>query len=215
MKISTLGATITTLTTAMLLAPMVQADEIKGSAKADFAADELIVPCVAIEGHSAAADGTYFDLIFDRRGKSFNYELKFGEPEDPAVCEELANYAIFIDEDADDDEGEPEDDIFATCEVVVVEEEQTRSSISIQAKNLEAGDYYTVVTSGVNTMQSEDITTADDELETAFDSDEEAVGAGAIAIEAAFINDKEVTAEVVDAATDEVVLSETVSCIAS
>ena len=114
-----------------------------------------------------------FDLIFDRRGKSFNYELKFGEVEDSAVCEDIANYALFVDDDADDTEGDPEDNIFASCEVTHVAQEQTAASISLKAKELEAGDYYAVVSSGDNTLTAESKTIEEDEVESEEEEEEE------------------------------------------
>lgn len=233
----------------LLLAQAAQADRVKGGAKADFSNDELQVPCVQIEGYSAGADGQFFDIVLKRRGKSFNYELSFAEPEDAAVCEELANYAVFIDDDpeddaaddsnddaddVDDDSGDDSDDVadddssdddsssddgedvanlFASCEVRHVEGEQLRSKVKVKAKDLAAGDYYAVITSGENTLQSETVTINDDEVEFEFDSDADDVLEGAEAIEASFIVDKSVTAEVADAATDEVLLTETVSCL--
>lgn len=208
MKTTLMSAAVTAAM--IMLSQTAQADSVKGGAKADFAADELIVPCVAIEGYSEAADGTYFDIIFDRRGKSLNYEIKFAEPEDAAMCEELANYAVFIDDDADDDDAE--DSIFASCAVTHEMEVQTEAGIKLKAKDLEAGDYYAVVTSGENTLTSETKTVEGDEVEFEFSSDDSDVGEGAEAIEAGFIVDKSVTAELF-AADDTLVLSETVSCI--
>lgn len=218
MKTTLLSAAVTSAV--LMLAQAAQADDIKGGAKADFASDELVVPCVAIEGYSGAPDGTYFDLVFDRRGKSFNYELKFAEPEDAAVCDAIANYALFIDEDADDEDDSDDDgsdgdatDLFASCEVRHVEGEQTRSKISVKAKDLEAGDYYAIVMSGDNTITSETVTIEDDEVELEFDSDADDVEEGAEAIEAGFIVDKEVTAELYAAADDSLLFTETVSCL--
>ncbi len=64
-------------TATMMMSQAAQADRVKGSAKADFQNDELQVPCVQIEGFSDAADGQFFDIILQRRGNSFNYELVF------------------------------------------------------------------------------------------------------------------------------------------
>lgn len=238
---------LTVAATAIVMSQAALADRVKGSAKADFKNDELQVPCVQIEGYSAAADGQFFDIVLKRRGQSFNYELAFAEPEDASVCEELANYAVFIDDDpveeasgdsnddtasddnGSDDEGASDDDgddssggdddatdvanLFASCEVRHVSGEQTRSKIKVKAKDLTAGDYYAVITSGDNSLQSETRTISDDELEIEFDSDADDVLEGSEAIEAGFIVDKTVTADLVDAGTEETVLSETVSCL--
>jgi len=218
MKTTLLSAAVTA--SVLMLAQGAQADDIKGGAKADFASDELIVPCVAIEGYSGAPDGTYFDLVFDRRGKSFNYELKFAEPEDASVCEAINNFALFIDEDEDDEDDSDDDgsdgdatNLFASCEVRHVEGEQTRSTISVKAKDLAAGDYYAIVMSGDNTTTSETASITDDEVEFEFDSESDDVEAGAEAIEADFIVDKEVNAEFYTAAGDELLFTETVSCL--
>jgi len=222
---------------AFLLSHPTYADSVKGSAKADFNNDELIVPCVQIEGYSDAADGTYFDLIFDRRGNSFNYELKFGEIEDAAVCEEIANYAVFIDDDpeddvdeddeddddsSDDDDSDSDDDsddatdvanLFASCEVRHESEEQTRSRIKVKARDLVDGEYYAIVSSGDNVAQSEPVGLDDDEVEIEFDSDADDVLEGATEIDASFIVGESVTADIVDAGTDKTILTETVSCL--
>jgi hypothetical protein len=230
----------------IMMSQTAQADRVKGSARADFANDELIVPCVVINGLGGAADGQYFDIILDRRGNSFNYELSFAEPEDTAICEELANYAIFIDDDeeesdedesddddsddvadddSDDDDSDDSDDddsnddsedvanLFPSCEVRHEEAEQVRSKVKVKAKDLIPGDYYAIVTSGENSIQSEARSISDDEVEFEFDSDADDVLEGAEAIEVDFIQEETVTAELVDAATDEVLLTETVSCL--
>jgi hypothetical protein len=217
---------------AIMMSQTALADRVKGSARADFASGELVVPCVVIDGFDDSADGQYFDIILDRRGNSFNYELSFAEPEDTAICEELANYAIFIDDDeeesdddADDDDSDDSDDddsdddsedvanLFASCEVRHEEAELVRSKVKVKAKDLIAGDYYAIVTSGDNSIQSETRSISDDEVEFEFDSDADDVLEGAEAIEAGFIQGESVTAELVDAATDDVLLSETVSCL--
>lgn len=67
---------------AVMISQTALADRVKGSARADFANGELLVPCVVIDGLGDSADGQYFDIILDQRGNSFNYELIFAEPED-------------------------------------------------------------------------------------------------------------------------------------
>lgn len=233
MKKSLLSAAIAAAS--IILSQAAHADRVKGSAKADFSNDEMQVPCVQIQGYSDAADGQFFDIVLTRRGNSFNYELTFAEPEDAAICEELANYAIFIDDDEEeddeddmDDENESEDDeedeeeddndsdpanLFASCEVRFDGEEQSRSKIKVKAKDLDAGDYYAVVSSGDNSIQSESISVDDDEVEFEFDSDPDDVAEGAEAVEAGFIQNSKVTAELFAAAGDELLLSEEVSCL--
>lgn len=219
---------------AILLSQAAQADRVKGSARADFRNDELQVPCVMIEGYGDAVDGQFFDIVLKRRGKSFNYELAFAEPEDAAMCEDAANYATFIDEDDDDDDDDDDNDdvadddssdddaddddsldvasLFASCEVRHEAEEQTRSRAKVKARNLVAGEYYAVLTSGDNSIQSEVFNTDDDELEIEFDSAADDVAEGAEPLEPGFVQDKSLTAALFDAATDEELFSETVSC---
>jgi hypothetical protein len=245
MKKLTLTLAVSAATVLMSQAAL--ADRVKGMAKADFKNDELQVPCVQIEGYGAGADGQFYDIVLKRRGKSFNYELILAEPEDTAVCEELENYAIFIDEDDDDDSASDDDfdhdssdddsdddssdddadddssstdaaavtNLFASYEVRHSAGEQTRSKakVKVKAKNLTAGDYYAVITSGDNSVQSETKTISGDELEIEFDSDSDDILEGAEAIEAGFVTDNTVLAELFDASTDELVLSESVSCL--
>ena len=65
-----------------LCCPTALADSVKGSAKADFSNDELEVPCVLIQGTGGNGDGRFYDIVLERRGKSFNYEMIFAERED-------------------------------------------------------------------------------------------------------------------------------------
>lgn len=123
------------------------------------------------------------------------------------------------DDDSDDDDDDSDDDdtdevnLFASCEVRHASGEQTRSKAKVKAKNLAAGDYYAVLTSGGNTIQSETRTISGDEIEIEFDSDADDVLEGAEAIEPGFIVDGAVTGELFDAGTDALVFGETVSCL--
>lgn len=205
----------------LMLSQSALADRVKGSAKADFSNDELEVPCVLIEGTGGNGDGRFYDIVLERRGKSFNYEMIFAEREDGDMCAEMANYARFIDddqEDEDDSDDESNDDsddvanLFASCEVRDQSGEQVRSKIKVKAKDLASGSYYAIVTSGDVSVQSEAYGTDEDVLEIEFDNDADDVLEGAEAIEADFIQDDSVLAEVFAADTDELLLSETVSC---
>jgi len=238
MKKLTLCAVVSAATLMMSQAAM--ADRVKGTAKADFENGELLVPCVLIEGTGSEFDGKYFDLVMLRRGKSFNYELTIAEPEDGPTCAELDNYATFIDDDdeeeddddldddSDDDDSDDEDsdesadddsddadevNLFASCEVRHEAGEQTRSKAKVKAKNLAAGDYYAVLTSGDNTIQSETRPISGDEIEIEFDSDADDVLEGAEAIEPGFIINGTVTGELFNADTDALVFGESVSCL--
>jgi len=215
---------------AIMLSQPALADRVKGSAKADFSNDELEVPCVLIQGTGGNGDGRFYDIVLERRGKSFNYEMIFAEREDATMCEEMANYATFIDDDPEDDDSnddvaddDSDDDdsnddsgdvanLFASCEVRDQSGDQVRSKIKVKAKDLTSGSYYAIVTSGDNTVQSEAYSTDEDELEIEFDNDADDVLEGAEAIEAGFIQDGSVLAEIFAADTDELLLSETVNC---
>ena len=63
----------------LMLSQSALADRVKGSAKANFSNDELEVPCVLIEGTDGNGDGRFYDIVLERRGKSFNYEMIFAE----------------------------------------------------------------------------------------------------------------------------------------
>ena len=197
----------------LMLSQSALADRVKGSAKANFSNDELEVPCVLIEGTGGNGDGRFYDIVLERRGKSFNYEMIFAEREDGGMCAEMANYARFIDDDPEDeDDSDDVANLFASCEVRDQSGDQVRSKIKVKAKDLTSGSYYAIVTSGDVSVQSEAYSTDEDELEIEFDNDADDVLEGAEAIEANFIQDGSVLAEVFAADTDELLLSETVSC---
>ncbi|MES2603391.1 MAG: hypothetical protein V4603_00540 [Pseudomonadota bacterium] len=178
-------------------------DRVSGSPKANFNTDELTIPCVRIESLSAETEGAFYDIVLKRRGKSFNYELTAADAEDPVQCQRIADFADF----EEDEEDEPE--LLAQCAATA-----TRSKVAVQSKELEAGDYYAIVTSGDNTIESEVKTTDEGELEFDFDSDSAAVIAGAEAIEDDFITDDEVTVELFsEADDDEALLTATATCL--
>lgn len=95
----------------LLMSHSVFADNIRGTARADFNNDEIQIPCVEIEGYGNELDGHFFDIIMERRGQSFNYELVLAELEDSTVCEDIANYAIFVDNDAENDDDDTTDPV--------------------------------------------------------------------------------------------------------
>lgn len=179
-------------------------DRVSGSPKANFSTDELTIPCVRIESLSAETEGTFYDIVLKRRGKSFNYELTAADAEDPVLCQRIADFADF----EEDEENEPE--LLAQCEVTA-----TRSKVAVQSKELEAGDYYAIISSGDNTIESEVQTADDGELEFAFDSDSDSA-ASAEVIEADFITDEEVTVELFAEGDDEeALLTATATCLAA
>ena len=186
---------------------MALADRIGGSPKADFHTDELIIPCVKITGLSDETEDMFFDAVLSRRGKSFNYALIAAEPEDVELCEKIANFAEFEDDDFDDDDDTA--DILVECEV-----SSDRSEISVEGKNLGAGEYYAVVTSGGNSAESDPQETVDDEVEFDFDSNEDEIAEGAVPVAADFISGDEpqVMGEIFLVGDDESLFSETVFC---
>ena len=188
------------------------ADRIGGGPKADFHNDELIIPCVKVTGLSDATEGAFFDVVLSRQDKSFTYELFTAEPENAALCEAIANFAKFEDDDFDDsvDDGDADTaDILVECEV-----RPNRSKISVKGKNLGAGEYYALITSGDDSAKSDPQEPLDDEVEYDFDSNAEDIAEGAVEISADFItgDDPEVVGEIFLAGSDEPLLSETVTC---
>jgi len=74
-------------------------DNIGGSPKANFAANELTIPCVLVESLDDTTDGLFFDIKLLRRGKSFSYELVAAQSEDADMCQAIADFAKMADED--------------------------------------------------------------------------------------------------------------------
>lgn len=183
MKLTTMIFTGTALSMAVSTA---LADRVHGSAKANFRTDELSIPCVMIEEHSELNDGSFYDIVLERRGKSFNYALSHAEPEDPVLCQRIADLAEY---EEDDEMQEP--DILVQCEIDV-----DRNRIKINGKELEEGDYYASVYSGGSVVDSLTMTSIEDEVEFRFDSNEDAIMNGAEPIETDFIVDGEITAEI-------------------
>lgn len=92
---------------AVLSAPVLadgRPDTIGGTARADFHANELTIPCVLVEGLDDDTEGLFFDIRLKRRGSSFNYELAAAYAEDTAMCQAIADFARLEDEDLVDDE---------------------------------------------------------------------------------------------------------------
>ncbi|XSG85327.1 MAG: hypothetical protein ACPW60_01065 [Methylohalobius sp. ZOD2] len=190
-------------------------DNIAGVARADFDLGELTVPCVKVENLDDDLDGEYFDVILERRGQSFNFELKLAEPEDTAYCEKLDNFSKFEDDDFDDEDSADDDSsassdspkIFVSCE-----RETDRSEVSINAKNLVPGTYSAMITSGANTATSFSMPSDDDEVEFDFDSDPDDIMEGDNEIAPDFIQQGTVSAEIFDADSETVVSVDAVMC---
>lgn len=191
---------------------LAHADKIGGGPRADFRDDKLTVPCVNVDHLSPAIDENYYDIVLDRRGKSYNYELITALPEDTALCERLAAIAAFEDEDYSDGVPAPGANgfgILVRCDLTA-----GRSKVSVDAKNLAAGTYVASIRSGLNTRVSSPRIISGDEIEFDFDSNANSVADGAFQINADFIqNDLKVSAEIINHVTNSVVYSATANCL--
>jgi len=184
---------------------LVWADRVGGSARADFGTDELSVPCVQIANfENDAFNNQFFDIILDRRGNSFNYELTFAESEDQAHCQRVADFAAFDDDDFDGAGSGV--NILVRCE-----QRTNRSKISVDGKNLAIGDYSSTVTSGGGSASSPLRSSIGDEVEFDFDSSPDDIAAGATAISADFIQGG-VDAVILDASDNVVASVNNVMC---
>ncbi len=186
------------------------ADEIGGGPLADFGANDLTVPCVEVSNREGSpSNNRFYDIVLDRRGNSMNFELTYAVPEDSAFCQRLADFAKYEDPDYEPVPGENGFGILVSCELAA-----DRSSISVRAKDLAAGTYVASITSGANEESSLPLLTSDDEVKFSFDSDDDEIDDGATEITADFIQDDlEVTAEIINDVTDEVVYSATGMCL--
>jgi hypothetical protein len=194
-----------------LVSTAVLADNIGGSAKADFKNNQLIIPCVKVTSLSTTTEGKYFDVILVRRGNSFNYEMTTAEPEDAALCERIAAVAEFEDDDLIPATPGPistSSAILLQCEV-----RSNRSKISVKGKNLASGQYYATVSSGTKNAQSTNTAAVGDEVEIDFDSDAGDIAEGAIAISADFIQGAKVSAKLFQAGSTTALASTESSCL--
>ena len=215
MKKSKLTAEMATLALAATLSYSlaVAGDDIGGGAKADFSTSKLTVPCVEIRNLSGSlANNKFFDIVLERRGSSFNFELTYAASEDAAMCQQLANIATFEDSNYSDDNTAPGENgfgILVRCNLRV-----GRSSVSVDARDLAAGTYIATIKSGTKVKTSLPMTISGDEVEFDFDSDNGDVAEGAVRIDTDFIqNDLKVVAEIVNDITDKVVYSATGICL--
>lgn len=191
-----------------LCANLVKADKISGVPLADFAKDELIVPCVKVENYDETINNKFYDVVFQRRGNSFNYELTLAEVEDAGHCQRTAAYSIFDDDDfdsSDDSTNSSAPKILLNCE----KRSSGRSKISVDGKNLPSGSYSSTVTSGSNEVSSPVRSTTGDEIE--FDFDSQANEAGATLISPNFIGTN-VTGRIINA-SGQTLLTATVDCV--
>lgn len=179
-------------------------DKIGGIPLADFGVNELRIPCVEVKNLDPKVDGHFFDVILDRRGNSMNFELKFAQVEDPNLCQAIADFAKFLDDDFDDDG--------AANIQVICKRRENRSKVSVNAKNLSAGRYAAEIASGMNTAASPLKNTIGDEVEFDFDSDLGEIAEGATAIPPGFIQGA-VSAKVLSEAGKTVAAVNSVSCL--
>jgi len=189
---------------------LVWADRISGVSRADFLSNELTVPCVqVINSDDVALNDQYFDVILERRGNSFNYELIFAESEDQAHCQRVAEFAAFDDDANSDDDtsGDGAAKILVSCE-----KRTNRSRVSVDGKNLASGDYSSIIMSGAGSAISLIKTTVGDEVEFDFDSSADDVAKGAKEISSDFIQNGTVNAEIFDNDGNLVVSATNVLC---
>jgi hypothetical protein len=194
-----------------LVSATVLADNVGGSAKADFKNNQLTIPCVKVTNLSTATEGKYFDVILVRRGNSFNYEMTTAEPEDAALCEKIANLAEFEDDDLSPSNSGSVNTTSAMllqCEV-----RSNRSKISVKGKNLASGQYYATVSSGTKNAQSANAAAVGDEAEFDFDSDAGDIAEGATAISTDFIQGAKVSAKLFKVGTTTALASMDSSCL--
>ena len=199
MKRFTLAVAVVTLCAAAQASNT--AERVGGSPKANFSTDELTIPCVQVQNLSEETEGTFYDIVLKRRGKSWNYELTAAEPEDPVLCQRIADFADFEEDD--------EPALLAQCEV-----EADRSRIKVNGKNLDDDDYHVVASSGEASIESLEQAAVDGEVEFSFDSDSDEVAEGAEAIEADFIVAGAVEVDLFAAGGAAPLLSVTASCSA-
>lgn len=190
---------------------LVWADRIGGSPRADFSSNELSIPCVQIKNfNNANLNDQFFDVILDRRGNSFNYELTFAESENQAHCQRVAEFAKFDDDDFDDDNSNNGTKILVSCE-----KRPNRSEISVEGKNLATGNYSSRVTSGGESISSSIQSTEDDdddEVEFDYDSAPDDIEDGDTVISADFIQNGTVSAEILDSNSNVVASIQNVVC---
>ncbi len=81
---------------------------------------------------------------------------------------------------------------------VQCEKRSNRSKVSVDGNNLISGNYSAKITSGANTKVSAYKPSVGDEIEFDFDSDRNDVAAGAIRISSSFIQNGQVTGELIN-----------------
>ncbi len=191
---------------------LVWADKISGVSRADFISNELTIPCVQVKNSDdAVLNDQFFDVILERRGNSFNYELIFAESEDQAHCLRVADFAAF-DDDAVSVNDDDITEAGAAKILVSCENRTNRSKISVDGRNLASGDYSSAIMSGAGSAISLIKTTVGDEVEFDFDSSADDVAKGAKEISSDFIQNGTVNAEIFDIDGNLIVSATSVLC---
>lgn len=81
-------------------------DDISGGARANFGKNELVVPCVQVlNSDNDDLNGQYFDLVLKQKGKSLNYEVVVGVPEESETCIAAIDAMLANDDDTSDING--------------------------------------------------------------------------------------------------------------
>lgn len=169
-------------------------DSIRGVPLADFSLGKVKIPCVWVKNLNPNVDGKFFDVILDRRGNSMNFELSFAEPENPALCQSIDNFAQF----EESFEGHGEDHPLGDSRIeLICKQKGARSKVKLEARTLPPGRYLAVIASGSNTASGAPII-HEDEVEFEFDSDPKEIAEGATPIAPDFIQAGAVSAQILD-----------------
>ncbi len=189
-------------------------DRISGVAEVDFNANKLKIPCVEVKNLNDQLNGKFFDAQLRRQDDSLTFVVELTQPEDPAVCRQVADFSKFNDDDfVDDSLGQGGNGNLAGNGkiLVVCERRSNRSKVSVNGNNLASGAYIAEITSGVNSAISNLKQTVGDEVEFDFDSALDDIARGATAIPANFIQGP-VNAEIRDDSGNVVTVAQSVPC---
>lgn len=209
-------------------------DHIGGSPRADFQANELVIPCVQLRNFEddLKLEGRYFDVRMKRLENSldsFDYRLTEATLEDSDVCRRTAALAAFEDDDfdnSDDDRSDNDDDGFkradppvggkpvrlvVDCEVDDDGDGDEQSEVKLKVSNLVPGNYRARVTSGGVNADSLEKPASRFKTEFKFKSDTDDKDNTPIAVD--FIKGGRVTGAILDANNnDQVIISANAVC---
>lgn len=176
------------------------ADNIGGIAKYSLDDKKLSIPCLKVETNNTLEEDTYFDVILEQIehvDNTYSFVLSFAEREDEFLCSKVESYSKEEDhnftEDSnlnnvlDDSNNNIADNNSASIEISC-EIRSDRSKISVKGRDLISGDYFAVVNSGGQEVQSSIKHTRLNEVEFDFDSEADDIAAGATSIAIDFIN---------------------------